>query len=137
MTDLIADKVITLDVGGHHFVTSLATLTKYPDTYFSGLFSGKYTLLKNGDAIFIDRDGTHFRLVLNFLRSGKIQMPTDTQERNELMLEAEFYCLREAIEASIVRERKAITHLSPTMLNCLPSPNVGGRPTPSSLGTRI
>ena len=61
---------IKLDVGGHKFTTSLQNLTSVPDTYLEAFFSGRYLLgAPNAEgAYFIDRDGTHFRLVLNYLR---------------------------------------------------------------------
>ena len=60
---------IKLDVGGHKFTTSLPTLTSVPDTYLAALFSGRHSLAPDADgAIFIDRDGAHFRHVINYLR---------------------------------------------------------------------
>lgn len=40
---------------------------------------------------FIDRDGTHFRYILNFLRTGALLVPEDPLIRKELLIEAEFY----------------------------------------------
>ena len=60
---------ICLNVGGHRFETSRRTLTSIPDTYLSSLFSGRFELATDADgAYFIERDGSHFRHVLNFLR---------------------------------------------------------------------
>jgi hypothetical protein len=92
------DDILILDVGGIKFKTTKSTLKKYPDTYFTGLLNDKYPLLKQEDgSIFIDRDGKHFRLLLNFLRSGRIILPTDEIERRELLIEAEFYLLTDYI----------------------------------------
>jgi hypothetical protein len=45
-------------------------------------------------AFFIDRDGAHFRHVLNFLRDGVVHLPpNDPQLRQELLREASFYQL--------------------------------------------
>jgi len=61
------DKIL-LDVGGHKFATSLQTLTSLPDNYFESMFSGRFEVAPSADGTyFIDRDGTHFNLVLNFL----------------------------------------------------------------------
>jgi hypothetical protein len=61
--------IIKLDVGGHKFTTSLQTLTSVPDTYLAALFSGRHPLAPNAEgAIFIDRDGAHFRHIINYLR---------------------------------------------------------------------
>jgi hypothetical protein len=60
---------VLLDVGGQKFKTTVSTLTKYRETFFASLFSGKYEIIKQSDdSVFVDRDGTHFRRILNFLR---------------------------------------------------------------------
>ena len=62
-------KKVHLDVGGHKFTTSLATLTSVPDTYLEVMFSGRYPLVADLDnTYFIDRSGAHFGHILNFLR---------------------------------------------------------------------
>lgn len=56
------EDVVKLNVGGEIFETSLQTLRKYPDSYFSNMFSEHFQLIKGKDgAYFIDRDGQHFR----------------------------------------------------------------------------
>lgn len=45
------------------------------------------------DRLFIDRDPTHFRLVLNYLRDGDCSLPTTEAALSELLSEAEFYSL--------------------------------------------
>jgi len=61
---------IRLDVGGHRFTTSLTTLRRFPDTMIGAMFSGRHAFhLDEEGYYFIDRDGTHFRHILNFLRS--------------------------------------------------------------------
>jgi len=61
--------IIKLD--GHKFTTSLPTLTSVPDTYLAALFSGRHPLAPNADgAIFIDRNGDHFRHILSYLRDS-------------------------------------------------------------------
>jgi hypothetical protein len=61
--------IIKLDVGGHTFTTSLPTLTSVHDTYLAALFSGRHPVAPNADgAIFIDRNGDHFRHILSYLR---------------------------------------------------------------------
>ena len=41
--------------------------------------------------LFIDRDPKHFRIILNYLRDGACQLPTDESEINELLQEVEFF----------------------------------------------
>jgi len=70
---------INLNVGGMKFQTSKETLTKIPGSYFDVLVGGEVDikpLTLKPKTIFIDRDGTHFRYVLNYLRDdGNIQIP--------------------------------------------------------------
>eukprot|EP01084_Bolivina_argentea_P261230 441377_1 len=64
--------IIKLNVGGIIFSTTLTTLRKY-DCMLSKKFSGDYDAEYDHetDSYFIDRDGTHFRYILNYLRNGK------------------------------------------------------------------
>ena len=84
--------IVKLNVGGHYFTTSLQTLTKDPNSMLAAMFSGKFEMEPRGDgAFFIDRDGTHFRFILNYLRTGKLTLPDGAKFLKELAEEAEFY----------------------------------------------
>ena len=90
---------IILDVGGVRFSTSRSTLTKYPESMLGVMFSGRHDLetmqCKDG-SFFIDRDGTHFRHILNYLRDGKKVakfFPKSTDVLLELIHESKFYRL--------------------------------------------
>nr|XP_058954056.1 uncharacterized protein LOC131781419 [Pocillopora verrucosa] len=84
--------VVKLNVGGHYFTTSLQTLTKDPNSMLGTMFSGKYETRAGEDsAVFIDRDGTHFRFILNFLRTGKLTLPEGATALAEFKEEADFY----------------------------------------------
>jgi hypothetical protein len=89
---------VQLNVGGHRFETSLETLTSVPDSFFAAMFSGRFALAPGADgSYFIDRDGTHFRHILNFLRDagGTFKLSSDMTEAavRELAAEVEFYGL--------------------------------------------
>jgi len=89
-----------LDVGGAIFVTSRATLTRYSDSFFGKLVDGSLPAPPSGEPLFIDRDGTNFRYILNFLRDGRLPLSTmSVQLRKELLQEAEFYQLGTLTEA--------------------------------------
>lgn len=86
---------VRLDVGGIFFSTSVSTLCKYEDSMLSAMFSGRHKLEESSDGtIFIDRDGTYFRYILNFLR-GRIlvanDLPNDRHILREIKQEADFY----------------------------------------------
>lgn len=68
--------MIPLNVGGYNFVTTLSTLTKNKDSMLAAMFSGRHTLDTDSEGrYFIDRDGTYFKYILNFLRDRN-QLPS-------------------------------------------------------------
>ncbi|XP_022801125.1 BTB/POZ domain-containing protein KCTD5-like isoform X1 [Stylophora pistillata] len=90
-------RVITLNVGGYHFVTTLSTLTKDKDSMLATMFSGRHELDTDGDGrYFIDRDGTHFKDILNYLRDSK-QLPS-ADRALEVYKEAQFYQIEGLID---------------------------------------
>ena len=102
--DAIRERV-KLNVGGVKFETTVSTLTKHSDSFFSAAFSGIHEVRLDAEGYyFIDRDGAHFNSILNFLRAGKLRMPSDAQDAEALMDEVRYYMLdgpvQEALEAS-------------------------------------
>ena len=91
---------VKLNVGGQHFTTSVQTLTKDPNSMLAAMFSGRFDMKPSEDgSFFIDRDGTHFRFILNFLRTGKLTLPEGATFTKELEEEAEFYQIQGLIDA--------------------------------------
>ncbi|XP_013361185.1 PREDICTED: BTB/POZ domain-containing protein KCTD1 isoform X2 [Chinchilla lanigera] len=70
---------VHIDVGGHMYTSSLATLTKYPESRIGRLFDGTEPIVLDSlkQHYFIDRDGQMFRYILNFLRTSKLLIPDD------------------------------------------------------------
>ena len=69
-------RVIPLNVGRYSFVTTLSTLTKDKDSMLAAMFSGRHELDTDSEGrYFIDRDGTYFKYILNYLRDRK-QLPS-------------------------------------------------------------
>uniref|UniRef100_A0A803SN93 Potassium channel tetramerisation-type BTB domain-containing protein n=1 Tax=Anolis carolinensis TaxID=28377 RepID=A0A803SN93_ANOCA len=63
--------LVTLNVGGKLYSTTLETLTRFPDSMLGAMFRGPQPALTDSRGnYFIDRDGKAFRHVLNFLRFG-------------------------------------------------------------------
>lgn len=81
---------------GQIFTTSRDTLLREEGSMFHVMFSGSHIKLEKGedDAYFIDRDGTHFRHILNYLRTAKAYIPVDSIEVAELLDELDFYHIR-------------------------------------------
>jgi len=92
---------IALNVGGHRFKTSLQTLTSVPDSYFGSLFSGRFEQHPDAEGVyFIDRDGTHFRHILNHLRdpgSFTLSPAMPYERRAEIIMEFQFYGLLDRV----------------------------------------
>ena len=85
---------IKLDVGGTLFTASRASLCRVSGSMLESMFSGRHALTATDDSsYFIDRDGTHFRYILNYLRTGAITAPENAASKAELATEADFYCL--------------------------------------------
>ncbi|PFX14186.1 BTB/POZ domain-containing protein KCTD6, partial [Stylophora pistillata] len=64
------------------------------------MFSGRFDTKPDEDGtFFIDRDGTHFRYILNYLRTGELVVPDDKTVRHELLIEAKFYQVEGIIDA--------------------------------------
>lgn len=61
--------MISLNVGGVHYTTLKSTLQRYPDSMLAVMFSGRHGLQTDlHGAYFIDRNGTYFSHILDFLR---------------------------------------------------------------------
>ncbi|CAH1263701.1 KCTD21 [Branchiostoma lanceolatum] len=97
-----SNDIVTLDVGGHIYRTTITTLTRYPDSMLGAMFGGDFgTLQDDQGRYFIDRDGTLFRHVLNFLRTNQLTLPEDFRELPLLEIEADFYQIQPLIEALV------------------------------------
>jgi len=83
---------IILDIGGVHYSTTAFTLEKYPESLFGSIINKEWQD-ETVRTLFIDRDPTHFRYIVNFLRDGAVDMPDDLPTRKELLREAKFYNL--------------------------------------------
>lgn len=92
--------VIDLNIGGHLFSTSRQTLLADPSSMLSRMFApdSQFGFVRDGKSrVFIDRDGTQFRHILNYLRSNgdasRMLLPTDLTSLQELLHEAKYYML--------------------------------------------
>ncbi|KAK3587916.1 hypothetical protein CHS0354_014430 [Potamilus streckersoni] len=119
----MADTTIQLNVGGHIYQTSTVTLTKIEGSLLSMMFDGRHAIKREKDGnFFIDRDGTNFRYILNYLRDGPKAVnsfPETSQLLQELAMEAEYYELKELQDLIVLRvmfleSRGNPTHSLPT-----------------------
>ncbi|KAK8620333.1 hypothetical protein V6N13_066813 [Hibiscus sabdariffa] len=110
MGDSHLSSLIRLSIGGKKFCTTIDTLTRRePDSMLAAMFSGRHTLCQDSEKghVFVDRDGKHFRHILNWLRDGVVPTLTDA-EYSELGREAEYYQLLGLIDgiSSVLNKRK-------------------------------
>jgi len=71
------------------------------ESMLARMFSGQF-LIEEKVPTFIDRDGTHFPFILNFLRDGGVDLPDDDLTKRQLVQEARFYGLPE-LERQLTR----------------------------------
>lgn len=96
-------KWITLNIGGKYFTTTRVTLSKAPNSFLHKLSQKSLDpkeLESDRDergAFLIDRDPNYFRIVLNYLRHGKLIMTKGLIEEGVLE-EAEFYNITDLIK---------------------------------------
>lgn len=95
LTEDGAPSMISLNIGGHRFLTTPATLSSVPGSYFAKLV--KNAALTEQE-IFIDRNGRVFEYVLDYLRCTRfgdttLNMPSDERTLRLLSREAQFFKL--------------------------------------------
>ncbi|XP_071954482.1 uncharacterized protein [Antedon mediterranea] len=119
-----ATEVLHLNVGGHFYTATRATLTRYPDSMLYSMFNKKgKTVVQpppqdDNNRYCIDGDGPTFRHILNFLRLSKLILPKDFNDWDMLTAEALFYEIPKLIQLIVEKREKDSSEL----LNL----NVGG-----------
>lgn len=81
---------VRLNVGGQRYEVSRELLMR-DDTMLSRLVSDMW-LHDPEEEIFIDRDGTHFRYVLEYLTYGEVNLPLDVS-KDSFLMDLGFYCI--------------------------------------------
>lgn len=98
------DRII-LDIGGTKFKTTDVTLEN--SDFFKMLYVKDSRFERENDgSFFIDRDPTHFRHILNYLRDERMVPQLDPSNRIELLAEARFYGVQGLVR-ELVREAEA------------------------------
>nr|XP_019581950.1 PREDICTED: BTB/POZ domain-containing protein KCTD14 [Rhinolophus sinicus] len=87
--------VVELNVGGEFYTTTLGTLRKLPGSKLAEMFSLSAKSFTDAKGrFFIDRPGTYFGPILDYLRCG--QLPT--QHLPEVYREAQFYEIKPLVK---------------------------------------
>mmetsp|Transcript_8962 Transcript_8962/g.12336 ORF Transcript_8962/g.12336 Transcript_8962/m.12336 type:complete len:262 (+) Transcript_8962:105-890(+) len=91
-------RIVKLNIGGFKYCTSVATLTKHPNTFFTAILSEHIpTTIDEEGAYFIDRDGQYFAPILTWLRTNEVVVPKD-MTKEDVLREAHFYSLQPLID---------------------------------------
>ena len=105
---------VVLNVGGARFETSVLTLRKDSNSLLAKLFSEHSPIIPQGNSIFLDRDASHFKLILNYLRyDGDIvpaMLPREKRHLQELLKECEYYRIQ-GLYKIVKRRLKHLTEL--------------------------
>lgn len=88
--------VVHFNVGGTSFHTTVSTLLSVQDTYFSAQLSGRYAA---GSVVFLDRDASRFRHILNYLRNGTLHIGDNLELHQEILEEADYFQITPLVEA--------------------------------------
>jgi WD40 repeat protein len=87
--------LVSLNVGGERFLTTLESLTKDKNSFFAGMFDVESGILPNSEEeYFIDRNPTHFQLILDHLRGYNVRQQIDSLtdiEKQLLEDDVDFY----------------------------------------------
>ncbi|XP_003203608.1 BTB/POZ domain-containing protein KCTD14 [Meleagris gallopavo] len=87
--------IVELNVGGEMYTTTLSTLKKHPGSKLAEMFTSQHKLRTDSKGrIFIDRPGTYFKYILEYLRSNQVP----TQCIQDVYKEALFYDIEPLIK---------------------------------------
>jgi hypothetical protein len=115
------DSIVNVNVGGIYFATRRSTLA-HSDSFFAAAVRAHPDCAE----MFVDRDPTHFRHVLNWLR-GVRNLPTDATTLRELRHEADYYNMHDMV-ATIARSPSPEPSLA-SVLCGIRDQLAGGRPS--------
>ncbi|KAM6448734.1 BTB/POZ domain-containing protein KCTD14 isoform 1-T1 [Liasis olivaceus] len=89
-------QIIELNVGGEIFTTTLSTLKKHPSSKLAEMFAGGQAKPRTDSVgrYFIDRPGTYFKYILEYLRSNQVPF----QNVEEVYKEAIYYDIKPLIK---------------------------------------
>ena len=107
------NKVI-LNIGGARFETSIPTLQKDPESLLAKIFTSDSPIIPQGNSVFIDRDPSHFKVILNYLRCDldlhPATLPKERKHLLELKKECEYYRMK-GLRKMVKRRLKVTTEL--------------------------
>lgn len=116
MEDLNISSMVHLNIGGNKCCTTVGTLTRHePSSMLLVMFGERHVVHQDPEKgyVFTDRDGTHFRHIVNWLRDGVLPSFDDDSKYSELLREADYYQLlglRDGIHAFLDKRKEDDLH---------------------------
>ncbi|XP_071798808.1 BTB/POZ domain-containing protein KCTD6-like [Asterias amurensis] len=99
--------LVTLNVGGSLYTTTVATMIRYPDSMLFSMYFGLIPTERDSNGHY--SHGPIFRHILNFLRRSSLCLPNDFKEWDLLSAEAEFFQIKELIdEVKLLRKQRLV-----------------------------
>lgn len=89
----MTSETVQLNVGGAYYLTRKTTLLNS-----SSFFHGALSAHRDCTELFVDRDPTHFRHILNWMRGVRC-LPDDEATLRELHWEADYFCMSDMCDA--------------------------------------
>jgi hypothetical protein len=96
----MSQQIVKFNVGGVRYEVSMSLLDAYPKTMLATSASKQWHENPDGE-IFIERDGKRFRLVLDYMRDGRVHLPIRAS-RDALLLDLEYYGFEDVSTADIL-----------------------------------
>lgn len=91
----MSESLVEINVGGCLFTTKIKTLLTEEQSYFTKSLNAStdtFDICKDANGrLFIDRDGSLFKHVLDYLRNRYLVLPENFAEMRRLRSDAEFY----------------------------------------------
>lgn len=95
---IMSTRTVEFDVGGTVFKVSKSLLEQHPDTMLARMASDTWNKSENDEAsneskpLFIERNGSRFQFVLDYMRDGKVSLRVFQEVTKESVLqELEYY----------------------------------------------
>jgi len=130
----VGDAVITLDVGGKEFKTLRSTCNSNPVLWSCVERAERNSEFTSKGAVFIDRDPTHFSIILSHLRNRSDSLSSVSQDKHSTLLkvnEGDLATMQEIfLEAKYfqVKEIEALTCGTGFMTNVFRMLNIASNP---------
>ena len=100
----IDSEIISLNVGGRaHIHTAKDVLTSVEGSKLAALFSEMHELKRVDDEVFLDRDGSTFETLVNYLRNERKIFPEFTEKNAENMFfkELQYWGIEQGLDSHL------------------------------------